>query len=463
MAVSSIADIVFTDKHKDILRDKSRLQFFEGKTGSSKSVIAGIAFFYRVYYAPKGENKFVAAAESVSAIESLIIDNDAGFMALFEDDCIHIRMGTGGNKIIIDGKYDTKTIYLVGYGNKKTYKSIIGKTLFGFLIEEIHIANEEFLREAFTRYFRDGGFMYCSGNAGLPDQMIYMDYLNGCRPHPDYEIPDYMWEELNKAEPRKGWRYWFFNFEDNPTKTQEEIDDLWNSHPVGSFEYNSKILCKRGYIEGLLYARFINNLYISEDMPIGQNILDEDLQPHTIRRLHLGIDIGDKAKTVFVLTGTTKEYQRAVVIDSYVVESKDGREVDYNEMINQFNTWFLPHYSVYRNKIKSIRPDSADSLFIKTLRNNVTIKTVNIIGSNKATIKERVAMKEQLLHSNRLLFTSKPGAQEVKKMLTKMKTDGKGGHLEEDKPWNDYNDALDYSLTPDMHSIMAVSFKNGAR
>ena len=37
--------------------------------------------------------------------------------------------------------------------------------------------------------------------------------------------------------------------------------------------------------------------------------------------------------------------------------------------------------------------------------------------------------------------------------LKKMKTDGRGGHIDDEKTENDYNDALDYSLTPHLKKM----------
>ena len=69
------------------------------------------------------------------------------------------------------------------------------------------------------------------------------------------------------------------------------------------------------------------------------------------------------------------------------------------------------------------------------------------------TIKERVILKEQLLHQKRLLFIRDFGAVDTALMLRKIRTDGKGGHLDEGKSETDYNDALDYSLTPHLKKL----------
>jgi hypothetical protein len=38
-------------------------------------------------------------------------------------------------------------------------------------------------------------------------------------------------------------------------------------------------------------------------------------------------------------------------------------------------------------------------------------------------------------------------------MLRKVRTDGKGGHLDEGKAETDFNDSLDYSLTPHLKKL----------
>jgi hypothetical protein len=77
--------------------------------------------------------------------------------------------------------------------------------------------------------------------------------------------------------------------------------------------------------------------------------------------------------------------------------------------------------------------------------------------SKKMTIKERVILKEQLLHQNRLLFVKDFGGKETAMMLKKIKTDGRGGHLDENKSEMDYNDSLDYSLTPHLKKLSDYS------
>jgi hypothetical protein len=131
-------------------------------------------------------------------------------------------------------------------------------------------------------------------------------------------------------------------------------------------------------------------------------------------------------------------------------------DIDYNDIVNQFNEWVMPFYSLLR-KIDGIYPDSADPLFIKTLRNNILLKHIDINGSIKKTIKERIDLKQQLLYQKRLLFTEK--AEACRYALAKIRADGKGSHIDDGSINIDYNDSLDYALTPVMIRLMSYKMR----
>ena len=218
----------------------------------------------------------------------------------------------------------------------------------------------------------------------------------------------------------------------------EKMARIKEAYPPNSFYYQTKVLGVRGIQEGLLYADLITPKHY-----VDWNQIDSK----AIRHLEIGVDIGDKAQTVFTLTGYTKEFGRAVV-----VATQAFNEADYDEIIYKFNEWVDEWYKVFGNSIKGVWVDSADSIFIRTLRSRISMP-VKVYGSKKSTIKERVILKEQLLHQNRLLFVNDFGGRDTALMLRKIKTDGKGGHLDENKAEIDYNDSLDYSLTPHMKKL----------
>jgi hypothetical protein len=52
-----------------------------------------------------------------------------------------------------------------------------------------------------------------------------------------------------------------------------------------------------------------------------------------------------------------------------------------------------------------------------------------------------------------MLFVEDFGGKDTALMLRKIKTDGRGGHLDEGNTETDYNDALDYSITPHLRKL----------
>ena len=65
---------------------------------------------------PDTRTQFVLAGASVPVLERMFIQNEASFYNIFKPICEYTAAGQGGARIIVNGK---KTIYLVGYDNKK--------------------------------------------------------------------------------------------------------------------------------------------------------------------------------------------------------------------------------------------------------------------------------------------------------------------------------------------------------
>ena len=163
------------------------------------------------------------------------------------------KMGKGGSRIEWHTPSGIKRIYFAGFDNKARYKQILGMTLYGVWADEIQTAHDDFVAELFTRLARDGGFLLTTSNGGLPDQKIYTDYLNKGRPSEkwSWQIPEPTMKELESVTEDGRFRFYWFGFDDNPMMSEEQIIHLNNTHPQGSFEYNSKILGIRGFVEGV--------------------------------------------------------------------------------------------------------------------------------------------------------------------------------------------------------------------
>ena len=333
----------------------------------------------------------------------------------------------------------TKKIILAGYSNKKTWEKILGKPIENFFIDEINIADQQFIYETLARQFSFGNpFTIATLNGDSPDHFVYTDYINYSTDMFPSDTPITTKEQMDAVDKKAGYYYSFWSIDDHPLMTPEKKQRIMDAYPINSFYYLTKVLGIRGIQEGLLYADLLTMQHYVEWKQIDRT---------AIKQLEIGIDIGDKAQTVFTLTGFTKNFSRAVVIDTIAFN-----EADYDEIIYRFNHWLDQWYQTFGNNIRGVWVDSADSIFIRTLRSRIGMP-VKVYGSRKMTIRERVILKEQLLHQKRLLFVRDFGAKDMAAMIRKVKSDKRGGHLDEGKAEMDYNDSLDYSLTPHLKKL----------
>jgi len=432
--------MILTEKHKKVLRTatnlNTRFMTLEGAAQNGKSSLAILAFGLRV--AKSDAELHCMAAKDLDSIRDNLLEGDNKFLDLFAPAASVVGGNMGSKYIQFITQKGVKKILLAGYENKKTWTKILGKPIENFLIDEINIADETFIYETFARQFSfDHPFTMATLNGDDPDAFAYQNYINHCYDITIEDTPKTTQQQMD-VEKKQEYYYSFFSLDDHPLMTPTKKQRIMEAYPPNSFYYQTKVLGVRGIQEGLLYADLITPKHY-----INWNQIDKG----AFKQCEIGVDIGDKADTVFTLTGFTKEFSRAVVIDTMAFN-----EADYDEIIAKFNNWLDQWYRVFGNTIKSVWVDSADSIFIRTLRGRISMPVV-VRGSKKMTIKERVILKEQLLHQHRLLFVNDYGAKDMGMMLRKVRTDGKGGHLDEGKSETDYNDSLDYSLTPHLRKL----------
>src|SRR6056297_84457 len=403
----TLDDVVLLEKHRDLIKDRSQVIFAEGVTNASKSFIIGIAFILRILTEPSSKTQFVLAGESVPVLERMFVQNEASFYNIFRPICEYTRAGQGGARIVVDSPQGKKTIYLVGYDNVKRWHSILGLTIYGFNIEEINIADDEFVSESFIRTFRNGGFMYASCNGGDPDIPVYNDYMNKARPLDKWaeQIPNETWEELKRSIPDESFRYYFFNFDDNPTMTQAERKSLIDNTPKDSYQYKTKILGIRGIREGVIYADYMtrDKNIIHLDM-LSDNKADmQFINARGIEIMTIGQDVGGTDNNVFTIDLFTRGFREWIVVDTL-----EFNDANHDEVWDKFVEWFTPYYTKYSIYFKGDFIDSAAKIMRLTmdsrLKSNFGLRCYK---APKWTIIQRIDAGITLLDQGRLLFTEK--------------------------------------------------------
>jgi len=395
--------VIELEKHTDILQDDAQIIFAEGVTNSSKSFILGIKFIWRVINAPKEHTQFLLAGKSLPVLEKMFIQNQTSFynIDIFKAICEYKSSGEGGARITVSTLTGEKIIYLAGYDNKKRWSDILGLTIHGFNVEEINIADNDFISELFIRVFRNSGFLLASCNGGDPDTPVYLDYMNKGRPLEKYakQVPKETWEELNRSEANPKFRYYFFNFEDNPTMTQEQKQDLYDSTPKGSYQWMTKILGIRGIREGVIYADYMTR---AKNIISYDKLFSNENKRH-IQIMTIGIDVGGTDHTVFTLNGFTQGYKEHIVIDYMKINN-----ANHDEIWKEFVKWFAPYYERYSMVMKGAFIDSAAKIMRLTLDSRMKLTYgLRCYNAKKYLIKERVDWGITQLDQGKLLFTTR--------------------------------------------------------
>ena len=447
------SDIVFTSKLKALLKSRKKIIHCEGVTGSGKSFDLGLKTFFQMALTPPEQNQFVFAASSTTVAEKMLIQNLSSFFNIFNVVCKHSQQGVGGNRIEITTANGIKILYLVGYDDKARFKSILGLGISGFLVEEIHTASNEFVREMFTRVYRDGGFLYTSSNGGLPDIPIYTDYLNKARPHPDWinEVPESTLAYLMEKEADDDFEFWFYHFHDNPMLSKESIERMYSAHPVGSFEYNSKILGIRGFVEGAIYHKYMTK---EKNIIKFDSVFNNPKPKYAMVKYTIGIDVGSTDFTVVTLIGYTPFYREVIVLDFCEINQSG-----VDDIWDMIVSWLNPYQNIIGYKIHGAFIDSAAQILKRSLAPRfMNTYSLNIANSFKYTIKERVEWGIRFLHQGRLMFTERtlPIYNSFTKALysnNARATDIReySQHIDKDRI-----DATEYGITPFIQEMLNV-------
>jgi len=448
-------DLEYTEKWQDVLADDSQVLFLEGPSQTSKTTLSGVKLVYECMKAPKGQTYFMLAGESTPTLYRNFVEPETGVTRLFPN-VRHVGGGSeGGQRIEVDVSYEgvveTKKIFFVGYQNKNSAQKVLGSKPYMIFADEFNIAHENFVRAVFTRIASVGTKLIATSNGDDPDKLFYQ-YLNACRPLKKYEldVPTTTMQQMDEVPENAGWTYYFFGLDDRPLATSEWIERMMNMHPKGSFEFNSKVLGIRAATEGVLYADLLTKRH---------DIDFEKLNIGAIKEVIIGIDVGgggekgheERGKTIFIVSGYSRKWQRMVVLDS-----KRSTQIGHRETTMEFQAFIDKWWKVFYHRIKGIYIDSAEPALIYAMEKHMKfpIDVRSSIKSNKIVdAHTRVTMKEQMLHHQRMLFTKSDGSQAVKQMLAKVKGVN-GVMLDEDETWNDYSDALDYSMTPRYRELM---------
>lgn len=435
----------YNDKALDCIamcvNPKVRQMTLEGTVRSSKTVTAIECFFERVYYSKNFRH--LAASFTMSTLnDNILIAGGFGLLTKFGKYCTLTKERIGGNYLNVDcGKYGRKKISLCGYANQAKWKDVLGGSIENILIDEANIANKKFLDECYARQtsFENPLTIYTL-NGDIPTADIY-GYVNPSKIIG--KCPASIRAEMDKTDKKAGYYYTHWTMADNPIMTPEKIAAAASLYPPGSFYHTIKILGERGTPGSPIYVDYIDESKVLQKLDI--------VKYHSFV---VSMDIGaTRAQNSITLIAFLPNYRGCAV---YAQESFP--QVGYDKKTEILEKFIRKWKALGARNIENVIIDSAEQNYIRDLQTKFSTKGLpEVIGSYKATIKERIDMNVVLLASGKLLFNDTPdgrAALDAFKQATWKEGAIAKERKDENEPWNDKLDSIEYGQTRHMKALI---------
>lgn len=341
-------------------------------TAAGKTTVGITKFMLMV--AKSKKKMHVIAAKTTGVAEKNIIQKEYGILDVFGDLVRYNGNGDKDNKIP-HIRYITpngeKIIYILGYDNVEKWKMALGSQFGCVLIDEANTASIDFIREICTR----NDYMMMTLNPDDPNLPVYSEFINCARPLEKYkkDVPGEIIEQLT-SESKKGWTYWFFDFYDNASLSEEDIEKKKLSAPKGTKLYKNKILGLRGRATGLIFCNFDRTRNLTNKAAIKKQIQDKRIR---FVQFTAGLDT------------------------SYSSQSNDTIAMTFMGITADKKLFYLSEetYNNKDNKEKPLAPSDTAVKFVEFLERNRKewgfARDVFVDSADQATITELKKLKRQ--------------------------------------------------------------------
>lgn len=265
----------------------------------------------------------ILAADDTGTAEKNIINKDLGILDDFGILVEYNGSGTKDDKIphiLFHAPQGDKTIYVLGYGNKKKWKKALGGQYGCLYIDEVNTADIDFVREASMRC----DYLMATLNPDDPTLDVYKEYINCSRPLPEWadSTPQEIKDEL-REEPKPGWVHWFFSFDDNAGLPEEKKQQIIQNTPKGTKIWKNKIQGLRGKATGLIFPNFSRKQHVVSEKWIKAQMVAGKLK---FKKFTCGLDTSYSSKSpdtiAMIFQGITED-RRLITLAEKVYSNKD--------------------------------------------------------------------------------------------------------------------------------------------
>lgn len=254
------SELVLSSKYKAFLRCTAPVEFLEGTTAAGKTTVGVFKFILKC--ANSNKKIHILSGLDLGTIEKNIINKGLGIIDIFGSLVQYNSKGRGQYSlphIVLHTSKGDKIIYVLGYDNKARWKKALGGQYGCLYIDEINIADMEYVREASMRC----DYLLATLNPDDPNLPVYKEYINCSRPLKEWqdETPVEILNMLSE-EPKPNWVHWFFSFSHNLGLSEEKIKQIKLNVPKGTKLWKNKIQGLRGRATGLVFPNFERSRHI---------------------------------------------------------------------------------------------------------------------------------------------------------------------------------------------------------
>lgn len=392
--------LILSSKYKDFLKYKAPVEFLEGTTAAGKTTVGVVKFMFKV--ADSAKKIHIISGLDTGTIEKNIINKDLGILDVFGELVEYNPSGKGEYSmphLIYHTPNGDKVVYILGYDNKARWKKALGGQYGCLYIDEINIADMEYIREASMRC----DYLMATLNPDDPSLPVYEEYINHARPTDRYanDAPPDLLNMLN-AEPKSGWVWWYFSFDHNAGLPQAKKEQIISMVPPGTKLYKNKILGLRGRATGLVFSNFDRSRHIVNRNQLLQAAFDKKIR---FVQFSAGLDTAYSSKSPdtisMIFQGITQD-RKLIVLDERVYNNANmSNPIAPSDTVRNFIDFLERNRKVW-GFARQVYIDSADQATITELkkykRQNPCLYNFN--GAWKKTkIIDRINMQLGWLHT----------------------------------------------------------------
>lgn len=358
--------LILSPKYKDFLKYKAPVEFLEGTTAAGKTTVGIVKFMFKV--ADSAKKIHIISGLDTGTIEKNIINKDLGILDVFGELVEYNPSGKGEYSmphLIYRTPNGDKVVYILGYDNKARWKKALGGQYGCLYIDEINIADMEYIREASMRC----DYLMATLNPDDPSLPVYEEYINHARPTERYanDAPPDLLNMLN-AEPKSGWVWWYFSFDHNAGLPQAKKEQIISMVPPGTKLYKNKILGLRGRATGLVFSNFDRSRHIVNRNQLLQAAFDKKIR---FVQFSAGLDTAYSSKSPdtisMIFQGITQE-RKLIVLDERVYNNANmSNPIAPSDTVRNFIDFLERNREVW-GFARQVYIDSADQATITELK-----------------------------------------------------------------------------------------------